>query len=112
MIDNQTIQWIIITLLYIFVGGFVFSWGPIPWIYCAEIFPVTIRAKTTSITTATHWMMNLITSLIGLILLHDGRSGTFITFAIFCAIMTGMIYLFYPETKKIHLKQRDIINSN
>jgi hypothetical protein len=29
--------------IFIFVGGFAFSWGPTAWVYSTEIFPISMR---------------------------------------------------------------------
>ncbi|CAF0910080.1 unnamed protein product [Rotaria sordida] len=41
----------------IFVGCFAISWGPIAWIYAAEIFPLNVRASAVSLTTGSNWFM-------------------------------------------------------
>ena len=104
--------WTSVTFVYIFIGGFGFSWGPVAWVYCAEIFPVTMRAKATSLTTSANWATNCIISFVALKLLQDGPSGLFITFSVFCASMIVIIYLFYPETKGIHLEHNDVGESD
>ena len=98
---------IIATLIGIFVIGFCISWGPIPWIYCTEIFPLTMRARATSLTTATNWVTNSAISFLVPIGLPAIGSGVFIIFAILCGIMVFIIFSLYPETKDKHL-ERDI----
>jgi sugar porter (SP) family MFS transporter len=100
-----------LAFIYIFVAGFAFSWGPIAWIYCTEIFPLTMRAKATSLTTAANWVTNCGISFTALWLLQDGHAGAFITSSIFCALMIGIVYFFYPETKDIHLEQNTTIEN-
>jgi hypothetical protein len=46
------------SFIFIFVGGFGFSCVPTAWVYCTEIFPISMRAKGTSIITAIHWIVN------------------------------------------------------
>ena len=103
---------IIIVFLYIFVSGYSFSWGPIPWIYCTEIFPLTMRAKATSLTTATNWAVNCMISFLIPLLFIKIYYGIFLMFSIFCALMIGIIYYCYPETKKMHLEPNEISNSH
>ncbi|OQR85683.1 Major Facilitator Superfamily (MFS), partial [Achlya hypogyna] len=40
-----------------FVFNFAISWGPVCWIYPAEIFPMNVRAKAVSASTMTNWCM-------------------------------------------------------
>jgi len=109
IIDDKSISWTIIIFIYIFVGGFAFSWGPIAWIYCTEIFPLTMRAKATSLTTAANWVTNCAISFLIPIIFGRIYYRTFIIFAILCGIMIGIVYFFYPETKNRHLEEN---NSN
>ena len=101
----EKISVIIIIFIYVFAAAFAFSWGPIPWIYCTEIFPLTMRAKASSLTTAANWTINCLVSFVVPVLLRRIYVKTFIIFAAFCAMMIGIIYLFYPETKNIHLEE-------
>ena len=32
--------------------------GPVPWTLCSEIFPMRVRSRATSVTTATNWLAN------------------------------------------------------
>jgi len=111
VIKDATVSWAVIVFIYIFVAGFAFSWGPIPWIYCAEIYPLTMRAKATSLTTAANWATNCAVSFLVPILLEYIPYKTFIIFSILCAIMTGLVYLFYSETKDKTLEDPGIHES-
>lgn len=111
VITDHKIAVIVVVFIYVFVGGFSYSWGPIPWIFCAEIFPVTMRAKAASFTTAANWASNFLISFLVPILYNKMQYGMFIMFSIFCASMVGIVYLFYPETKDKHLEHRDMVES-
>ncbi|CAO3642303.1 unnamed protein product [Mucor fragilis] len=63
MSGNVSASYFCIVMVYIFVAGFAYSWGPCGWVYPAEIYPLSIRAKGTSLTTAANWLMNFIISL-------------------------------------------------
>lgn len=60
---NQHASYFCIVMIYFFVAGFAYSWGPVGWVYPAEIYPLNIRAKATSITTAANWLMSTSLSL-------------------------------------------------
>ena len=104
-------NWMQIVFLHIFVAGFAFSWGPIPCIYCAEIFPLTMRAKATSITLAVNWGVDCIVSFVVPLVIRQHNWQTFLTFCIICAFMIIIVYLFYPETKRKHLEDRNLMES-
>jgi sugar porter (SP) family MFS transporter len=107
IIPNQAASYAIIVFVYIFVAGFAFSWGPITPIYCTEMFPLTMRAKGTSVTTAANWAANCVVSFIAPVLLDRITFGTYILFGVFCVIMGILTFLFYPETKGRSLEEMD-----
>lgn len=37
--------WLGVTLVYVFIANFAYSWGPIGWVLPSEIFPVSSRSK-------------------------------------------------------------------
>ena len=100
----------IIVFVFVFIIGFASSWGPTAWIYCAEIFPISMRAKATSITTATHWIVNCsIAIIIPFILNTTVPYIIFFIFGFCCIVMGISVYLFYPETKGRSLEEMDFI---
>ncbi|CAF4458444.1 unnamed protein product [Rotaria sp. Silwood2] len=109
IIPNRQASYVIISFVYIFVAAFSFSWGPTAWVYCTEIFPLSMRSKGTSITTAANWATNCIVSFLVPALLEDLTYGTYLIFGIFCIIMGILIYLFYPETKGKSLEDMDLV---
>ncbi|KAH9829055.1 general substrate transporter [Rhodofomes roseus] len=48
----------IIVCSYLFVCSFAVTMGPISWTYPAELFPMRVRAKAVSVSTATNWAFN------------------------------------------------------
>ena len=99
IIPNQTASYTIIVFVYVFVAAFAFSWGPTTWLYCAEIFPLSMRAKGTSLTTAAIWATNCLVSFLVPVLLESITYGTYLIFGVLCFIMAILAFLFYPETK-------------
>ncbi|CAG8522643.1 5797_t:CDS:10 [Dentiscutata heterogama] len=78
------------------------------WIYPAEIFPLRIRGKALSITTASNWLFNFIIGQVVPILLDR----TYIIFGVLGLIMGVSIFLFFPETKGKTLEEMDSIFGN
>ncbi|KAI8319285.1 general substrate transporter [Martensiomyces pterosporus] len=99
----------IVVMVYIFVCGFAFSWGPIGWIYPSEIFPMHIRSKANSITTAANWLFNFVIGLVCPILLKKITWKLDIIFAIFMTVALICVYLFYPETKNRPLEEMEVV---
>ncbi|TFY81164.1 hypothetical protein EWM64_g2848 [Hericium alpestre] len=48
----------IIVCSYLFVCSFAITMGPVSWTYPAEIFPMRVRAKAVSVSTAANWLFN------------------------------------------------------
>ncbi|KAJ1653238.1 hypothetical protein IWQ61_006598 [Dispira simplex] len=105
--DNLAASYATIVFVYIFVAGFAYSWGPIGWIYPSEIFPLHVRAKATSISTAANWLFNFAIGQIAPILLDEITWGLYIIFACFSAIAIVLVYFLFPETKGRTLEEMD-----
>ena len=109
MSGNIHASYFCIVMIYFFVAGFAYSWGPVGWIYPAEIYPLSVRAKGTSITTAANWLMNFVISEICPVMLAKITWGTYIFFGCCCAAMATTVYFFFPETKGKSLEEMDIV---
>ncbi|CAG8570438.1 28580_t:CDS:10 [Dentiscutata erythropus] len=129
-IDSPVSSYSVIVLIYLFVASFAYSWGPGGWIYPAEIFPLRIRGKALSITTASNWLFNFVIGQVVPILLDRilqfifsnltfyltflliNTNRTYIIFGILCLIMGVSMFLFFPETKGKTLEEMDSIFGN
>src|ERR1700761_344075 len=40
--------------------GFATTWGPLPWVICAEIYPIQYRATCMALATASNWTWNFL----------------------------------------------------
>ncbi|KAG0173799.1 hypothetical protein DFQ28_008121 [Apophysomyces sp. BC1034] len=109
--QNQSASYFCIVMIYFFVAGFAYSWGPVGWVYPAEIYPLSVRAKATSITTAANWLMNFVISMIVPVMLSSITWGTYIFFGCCCFIMSTCVFLFFPETKGRSLEEMDAVFS-
>ena len=54
-VQNQSLGIGICTMCALYVIGFAYSWGPVVWVVCAEMFPMRVRGKATSLTTFSNW---------------------------------------------------------
>lgn len=98
-IDSEWLRVLLITLMHVYIVGFAFSWGPIPWAYCAEIFPLTVRAKATSLTTAANWLTSgIVTCAVPLLLIYLPYE-MFLIFSFLCGFMSIMAFVFYSDIK-------------
>lgn len=89
-----------VVTMSLFMVLFSIGYGPIPWSYTAEVFPMDIRSPAMSVATVTNWAMAfLVTMAYGPLskAVHD-----YTTFWIFAAIVlagTVVVALFLVETK-------------
>jgi sugar porter (SP) family MFS transporter len=109
IIPSQAASYTMIVFVYVFVASFAFSWGPTTWLYCAEIFPLSMRAKGTSLTTAAIWATNCLVSFLVPLLLERITYGTYLIFGNLCFCMAIIAFLFYPETKGRSLEDMDLV---
>ena len=75
-----------------FIINFAYSYGPIAWLYPAEIFPMRVRAKGVSVSTSADWLANFsVSKLVPLMILPGsaagGLGGTFLIFAAWTFLM-------------------------
>ena len=56
--NNDGVTKAVIVFSYFFVCSFAITMGPVSWTYPAEIFPMRVRAKAVSMSTAANWVFN------------------------------------------------------
>ena len=94
--------------IMLYSACFMFSWGPICWVYISEIFPNTIRSQATAVAVAFQWIFNFIVSstfvpMYNMRLGAMGDSfGHFFAYALYgviCLIAAVFVWRLVPETK-------------
>ena len=94
--------------IMLYSACFMFSWGPICWVYISELFPNTIRSQATAIAVAFQWIFNFVVSstfvpMYNMKLGAMGDSfGHFFAFALYgiiCLIAAVFVWRLVPETK-------------
>jgi SP family galactose:H+ symporter-like MFS transporter len=98
-------MWAIVALL-VFIVGFAMSAGPIIWVLCAEIFPLSGRDLGVTFSTATNWIVNAIVGGTFLTLLNTlGNGNTFLLYGGLNALFIVFFLLLVPETKGVSLEK-------
>lgn len=90
--------------IYIYVIGFVMSYGGVPWILSSECVPLSVRSISATLGAATQWLFNLVISKSTSYMINSIGGGTFFFFGSFA--LAGMVYVwfFVPETREIPLE--------
>ncbi|KAK8255562.1 quinate permease [Phyllosticta capitalensis] len=110
---HKAAGWAAVVFVWIYVVNYAASWGPGSWILIAEIFPLSIRAKGSSIGVSSNWMNNFIIALIAPRMLDSIGWGMYIFFACWAALGGAFIYFCMPETKGKTLEEMDqVFGSN
>ncbi|KAG8991138.1 hypothetical protein FRB93_002918 [Tulasnella sp. JGI-2019a] len=89
----------IIVASYLFVCSFALTMGPVSWTYPSEIFPMRVRAKAISLSTASNWVFNFALAYAVPPGLASISFNVYFIFAT-CNVLAFFHVLFmYPETK-------------
>lgn len=98
-------QDLLLWLLVAYIACFAFSQGAVIWVYLAEVFPNTVRAKGQSLGSFSHWFMNALIS--GTFPLMAASSGgyPFVFFSLMMVLQFFVVLFVYPETKAVTLEE-------
>ncbi|KAI9361962.1 general substrate transporter [Pilaira anomala] len=102
----------VVVCIYLFVAAFATSWGPLGWIYPAEIYPLRVRALAVSLSTASNWLFNWILNFVVPMLMEEIHYGLYLLFAAFNFLMCLHVFFAYPETKGYTLEEIDVVFEN
>ncbi|THV05569.1 MFS monosaccharide transporter [Dendrothele bispora CBS 962.96] len=116
--QNLDGQKVLIAFVCIYIAFFASTWGPIAWVITGEIFPLQIRAKAMSMSTASNWLWNFGIGYATPYLVNNtpGSAGLGVkVFFIwgstcFCCILFTLFCI--PETKGLSLEQIDMMYQN
>lgn len=94
------------SMIFLFVASFAMSWGPMVWVYTAEMYPLRYRAWLMGLSTTSNWVGNYVIGQLTPILL--GRIS-FLTFGIFgvFSFLALLAALWLPETSGLPLEHID-----
>lgn len=91
--------------LFIYIAFFAISQGAVIWVFIAEIFPNSIRAKGQALGSFTHWILAaLITFTFPYITSTLGAGNTFLIFSIMMIFQLLFAWKIMPETKGTSLE--------
>ncbi|VUC23520.1 unnamed protein product [Clonostachys rosea] len=99
--------WTAVAFIWVYVGAFGATWGPVSWTLVAEIFPLSIRSKGSSIGASSNWLNNFAVAFYVPPMFEKLEWGTYIFFAVFLAGSIVWLYFCLPETKGATLEEMD-----
>ncbi|RYN30686.1 putative glucose transporter rco-3 [Alternaria arborescens] len=112
-VDNQSAQKALIAFVCIYIFFFACSWGPVAWVVTGEIFPLKVRAKSLSMTTASNWLLNFAIGYATPYMVNDGPGNANMGAKVFfvwggcCFICIFFVWAMIYETKGLSLEQVD-----
>lgn len=100
-----------IAFVCIYIFFFASTWGPVAWVVTGEIFPLKVRAKCLSMTTASNWLLNFVIGYATPYLVDEEyanlKSKVFYIWGSCCFICITFTYFMIYETKGLSLEEVD-----
>lgn len=99
--------------VFLYIFFFATSWGPVTWVVTSEIYPLKIRAKSMSMSTASNWLLNWVISFSTPFMVNSGSGNAglgvkvFYVWGGFCVVAFFFVWAMVYETSRISLEQID-----
>lgn len=98
--NMSSFSWIPVTSLSIYMIAYCLGFGPCPFIVSAEIFRRDISSMANSVSLLFLWFSAfLVVYFFSTLVFYTGIHGSFLFFAICCALAFVFTFVFIPETK-------------
>ena len=100
---------VLVVSVIVYIFGFAFSWGPVAWLICSEIFPIKGREVGMTITTMVNWFFGgfVIANALTVMKLY-GNASLFFIFAGGCVLSIIFLYFWVPETQGVTLEEIEL----
>jgi len=111
--ENQSAQKALVAFVCIYIFFFACSWGPVAWVVTGELFPLKVRAKSLSMTTASNWLLNFAIGYSTPYMVNSGPGNANLGAKVFfvwggcCFICIFFVWAMIYETKGLSLEQVD-----
>jgi sugar porter (SP) family MFS transporter len=104
-------QYLAVCSIFLYVFAFASTWGPTPWVYQSEIFPLRVRVKGSAVGTMSNFFNNWIIAFVGPWLMKVWGTMTFLLFACCCLLAFLFASYFCVESKGLNLEEVDAMMS-
>lgn len=91
--------------IMIYSACFMFSWGPVCWVYISELFPNTIRSQATALAVAAQWIFNFVVSSSFVPMYEYSHFMAYALYGGICIIAAVFVWKIVPETKGRSLEE-------
>ena len=116
-LQQQSVGFISLLGVLIFIGSFALSMGPVVWVLLSEMFPNKIRSVAMSIAVAAQWAANYVVSQsFPIVMGSDVNNSTtwngslpYFIFIVFIGLIVVVTYKYVPETKGKSLEELENI---
>ena len=85
--------------IMLYSACFMFSWGPICWVYISELFPNTIRSQATAWAVAFQWIFNFLVSSTFVPMYTWSPFFAYALYGVICLVAAVFVWKIVPETK-------------
>ncbi|KAH9901860.1 general substrate transporter [Xylariomycetidae sp. FL2044] len=100
-----------IAFICIYIAFFASTWGPGAWVLIGEIYPLPMRARGVTLSTASNWLWNCIIAVITPYMVDKDKGNlgpkVFFVWGSLCTCCFVYAYFLVPETKGLTLEQVD-----
>lgn len=111
--ENLAAQKAAIAFVCIYIFFFASSWGPVAWVVTGELFPLKVRAKGLSMTTASNWLLNFAIAYSTPYMVDANyanlQSKVFFVWGSFCFVCIAFVWFMIYETKGLSLEEVRIV---
>jgi len=92
-------------MVFIFMFGFQFAWGFVPWLYPSEIFEMNERERAISLSTFSGFLFNMIVGQVTQTLFYWNEGGMYLIFGLLNVTNVIFVLIFVKETKGVPLEE-------
>jgi len=95
---NRSGQQAAIAFVCIYIYFFASTWGPVAWVVTGELYPLKVRAKCLSMTTASNWLLNFAIAYATPYMVNEGpgyanlQSKVFFVWGSFCFVCIAFVW--------------------